>query len=196
MANYTITQDTEIARPTSYVWLIGNDLIGYQAGTKQPLSGAVYPMKMRLTNEVEPYLLTAPIVNMLQGFVVPSDMTLPLIGGEDAIIGNPAPSQKVVQSCILKFLWPVAVGTRTITIDCRQARDPGSGVRPILRVKANPDCQVYKDLTANMDGTVNGWVTLGPISVSVGMAGVLEVWREVWDPRGDVQVWWDNVKAT
>ncbi len=113
----------------------------------------------------------------------------------DDVIGNPtAPSQKQMVPGVSRFPWTVEVGTRTISIDCRQSADPGASLRPRLLVRGKAAFGVPDDVIATMDGTVNGWVTL-TVTVVITVAGALWVDRERRDWNLSHNVWWDNVRA-
>lgn len=100
-----------------------------------------------------------------------------IIGGEDATQGDPAtPCIRLDNQGRFRFRWKMASGTRTISINVKQAINISP--RPTLIVKANPDIGINSDQSATA-GAGTGWVTIGPITVNPSSDGA--VWVEVWN---------------
>lgn len=112
--------------------------------------------------------------------------------------GNPAaPSMRLDRPHRRRFLWPVASGARTISVDVKYTVDPGVGSRPKLVIRANTDIGVNSDIVTEASSAVNSWQTIGPVSVSPSSQGVLEIELR-WDSAlENAQVaYWDNVVVT
>jgi len=117
--------------------------------------------------------------------------------GRDTSIGNPAaPSQRQGAPGILTDIWwPVQAGSRSLSIDVRQTKDPGASLRPRLVVKGDATLGVPDDVIVTMDGTVGSWKTLTAVLIVLA-DGVLWVWRERRDWDLSQQVHWDNLRTT
>jgi len=114
--------------------------------------------------------------------------------GRDDTVGNPTPpSQKVGHAFVLKGLYvPVTAGSRQILIDVLQDVDPGTGLRPRMTVKANPDVGLNTDLV--VDAAVGvAWQTLTAAFTATG-SGAVEVWREKRYQGMADSIWWDNLR--
>lgn len=128
------------------------------------------------------------------GGIARSGALLQLSGRDDAD-GHPLPpSLKMVRAGAYKFKWPVAAGARTISIDIKCTVNV-AGFRPYMVLKANPGIGVNEDIRATA-ASGSGWNTIGPLTVTPNLAGVLEV--EIWAPflGQPFQVNWDNVQVT
>lgn len=87
------------------------------------------------------------------------------------------------------ILWRVAPGSRTFKIWCRHS---GHAPRPRVVVKADPRIGVMADVVVEATASL-AWqeITVGPLTIAV--AGVLEVWREVRAVEQGAYAKWDDV---
>lgn len=103
---------------------------------------------------------------MLDGRFVPCE-------GKSSTEGNPsAPCLRMESSGVHEFKWAVSSGSRTISVDVKQAVNQSP--RPSLRVMANPDIGVNSDSETSASLST-GWVTIGPVSLSPTSTGALIV---------------------
>ena len=126
--------------------------------------------------------------------LVCGDRVYPL-GGRDNSEGNPSPpSLRLDVRGTYRFRWTVAAGSRSISIDCKQAVNVSP--RPRVTVLANPDIGVNSDVQGSAaSGT--GWVTIGPIAVTPSSAGALWVVLEsLYDGQSGVPTYWDHIVTT
>lgn len=117
-----------------------------------------------------------------------------VLGAKDTSEGNPSqPSLRLDKKGKWRFRWVVASGTRTISIDVKQAVnvDP----RPTLVVKANPSIGVNSDVTGTA-GSSTGWVTIGPVTAEPTSDGVLWVELRVNLDYQYGPCYWDNISTT
>jgi len=93
-----------------------------------------------------------------------------------------------------RFRWTVAAGSRSISIDCKQAVNLSP--RPRVTVLANPEIGVNADVQGSAaSGT--GWVTIGPIAVTPSSAGALWVILEaLYDGQSGIPTYWDHIVTT
>lgn len=118
---------------------------------------------------------------------------------KDAVDGNPSPPcQKVLGPHRRAFLWPVAAGARTISVDVKYSPDNGAGQRPRLVIRANSEVGLAADISTEAPSDAGGtWVTIGPVSVTPSGIGVLEVELQLDPALQTTQVTrWDNVVVT
>lgn len=93
-----------------------------------------------------------------------------------------------------RFRWTVAAGSRSISIDVKQAVNVSP--RPRVTVLANPDIGVSADVQASAASSA-GWVTIGPIAVTPSSAGALWVVLEaLYDGQSGCPSFWDHIVTT
>jgi hypothetical protein len=92
---------------------------------------------------------------------------------------------------VLRLLWPVTAGTRTLSIWCKHS---GHTPRPRVRVLPNPGIGITNEVTVDAEA-VSDWHQL-QLSLAPVADGVLEVWLEVraWD--GAAWARWDKVEVS
>lgn len=116
-----------------------------------------------------------------------------LIGGREAVEGNPTLCLRIDTVAVYKLYWPVASGSRTFRVDVKQALN--FSPRPRVTIKANSDIGVVADVTGSA-GSSATWVTIGPLAAAPSSNGVLEVWLENLYEGGDDPIYWDNIIVT
>jgi hypothetical protein len=115
----------------------------------------------------------------------------------DTTEGDPAvPSLRIIGPHRRSFYWPVEAGTRTISVKVKYSPDV-SGARPKLIVKANSDIGISTD-SEEEAATGTGWLTIGPISVTPSVDGVLEceLRFDHIHEEGTQTCYWDTVTVT
>ena len=122
------------------------------------------------------------------------DRVYPL-GGIDNAEGNPSPpSLRLNVRGTYRFRWTVAAGSRSISIDVKQAVNVSP--RPRVTVLANPDIGVNADVQGSAASGA-GWVTIGPIAVTPSSAGALWVILEaLYDGQSGIPSYWDHIVTT
>ena len=117
-------------------------------------------------------------------------------GGRNNTEGNPAaPSLEMVMPGSWSLLWRVETGSRTFSIDVKQAAN--TSPRPIVTIHANTEIGVNSDVTGTA-GSSATWVTIGPLAAAPTSNGVLRVTFEnrFGDEFQSQPCYWDNISVT
>lgn len=114
--------------------------------------------------------------------------------GRESVDGSPAtPCLALNFYGCHTFRWAAPSGARTISVKVKQAdnRSP----YPTLVVKKNAALGIGADVTGTSPGGT-GWVTIGPVTVSPTVSGVLIV--ELWNNSGyrNAPTYFDHISVT
>jgi hypothetical protein len=91
--------------------------------------------------------------------------------------GSPSqPSLALTQPGNWRFRWVVRTGTRTISINAKQASNQTS--RPSMVIKSNTSIGIDNDVSGSAPAGTD-WVTIGPLTVIP--TGTDVVWVELWN---------------
>ncbi len=113
---------------------------------------------------------------------------------KDTTDGSPAqPCLQFTQRGRYRFRWPVAAGTRTLTIDCKYA--PNEAPRPTVTIRKNVEIGVNADVVGTA-GAGTGWVTIGPLSITPSDKGGVWVELDATHPGNTFAARWDNLRTT
>lgn len=117
---------------------------------------------------------------------------------KDTSEGSPSqPSMKAILPHRRRFLWPVASGTRTISVDVKFSVDNGTGFRPMLVIKANAEVGIAADVVTEAAAGAGSYKTIGPVTVNPNAQGTLEVELRFDPVLGSTSIiHWDNVAVT
>jgi len=118
-----------------------------------------------------------------------------VVGGKDTSVGNSQPSLRMDSRGVFRFRWVVQSGTRTISVDVKQAVNLSP--RPTLVILKNPDVGLSSDTTGTA-GSSTGFTTIGPVTITPSSSGA--VWVELranYDGMfGCAPCYWDNLTVT
>lgn len=115
-------------------------------------------------------------------------------GGRSDLQGNPtAPSLRIQSRGKWRFRWNLSEGTHEISVKVKQ--DVNLDPRPTLTVKANPEIGLMSDVVGVAEASF-GWITIGPLSVTVSTKGATWVEFNTRYESQDVQSYWDYLTRT
>jgi hypothetical protein len=105
---------------------------------------------------------------------------------------------KLARQGTYRLRWPVKVGTRTLSIDVKAPLNLSP--YPRVTILSNPELGLPVDTVGDAIAGA-GWQTIGPLTIVVTTAGVLEVILEnrqtqPWGPSQDSAVYFTNWSPT
>ncbi len=97
----------------------------------------------------------------------------------------------------MRFVFPVSIGTRNVTVKVRETSDfISAGRRPKLRILADAAMGVPTTLEAQAP-VGSGWFTLGPLTFTAPATGAIVVELESFNDNNEQSnCRWDSVQIT
>lgn len=114
------------------------------------------------------------------------------LGGRNNTEGTPSPpSLRFDVRGICNFRWVVKPGTRSFSVDVKQAVNVSP--RPRVTIVANPTIGVNSSTRVSA-GSGTSWVTIGPIVITPTSKGAVWVIIESpYDGQTNVPTYWDHI---
>lgn len=114
----------------------------------------------------------------------------------DTTFGNAAPSLHQRRAGLIRGIyWPVAAGSRQLSVDCYFIHGPVDTRRPRIWVFGHSGIGVQADVITTVSDNERTWVTT-TVPITAATAGILEIALELRSLDHQAECWWDNITTT